>query len=138
MGRLLGIDYGEKRIGLALTDPQKIIARPFELIERKDLAQDLARLEKIVDAEEVEAYVVGRPFHAHGDSGQMVKKVDAFVAALVARRERPVHWVDERLTSFEAEETLRIEHKRWQDRKKKIDMLAAQIILRSFLEHGAG
>lgn len=137
MGRLLGIDYGEKRIGLALTDPQKIIASPFDVLERRDIAQDLARLEKIIDEEEVEAYVVGKPYHAHGAGGQMVAKVEAFMAQVVARRARPIHWIDERLTSFEAEEVLRLEHKRWQDRKKRIDMVAAQIILRTYLENGA-
>lgn len=135
-GRLLGIDYGEKRIGLAMSDPSRIIASPFEVLERREIEKDLAALVRIIDDECVKELVVGRPYHAHGDKGVMVARVEAFVNSLTKLRPLPVHWVDERYTSLEADEILRVEHSRWQDRKKKRDMVAAQIILRTFLESG--
>lgn len=135
-GRLLGIDYGEKRIGLATSDPERIIASPFDVLVRTTPEKDLAALARIIDDESVKELVFGRPYHAHGDKGVMVARVEAFVALLIKLRPLPVHWVDERYTSFEADEILRVEHSRWQDRKKKRDMVAAQIILRTFMESG--
>lgn len=134
MGRLLGLDYGEKRIGLATTDPLQIIASPREVLHRTTLGADLDFLETFVKEEEVEAFVVGHPLNTDGTRNKMVERVEAFVAKLVLRCPLPVHWVDETYSSQEAEELLRLESHDWRKRKPKIDMVAAQIILRNYLE----
>lgn len=133
MGRLLGIDYGERRIGLALSDPMGIIASPHEVLTRTDLQRDLDHLAALVDEEQVEGFVVGLPRNADGSEGEMVERVEVFVAALTGRCDLPVHWVDESYTSIEAENLLREQYRDWRDRKSRIDMVAAQIILRTHL-----
>jgi putative holliday junction resolvase len=134
MGRLLGIDYGEKRIGLALSDPLQIIASPFDTIQRTSLAADLDRLAALIDEQEVEALVVGAPLHTHGAESEMGARARLFVAALVERRPRPVHWVDERYSSLEADDLLRSHSRDWRKRKPMLDKMAAQIILRGFMD----
>ena len=134
IGRLLGIDYGEKRVGLALSDPTQTIARPFEVLERTVWERDIARLETIVKEEMVIGFVVGLPRNTDGTDGPMVKKVEDFVARIRERLDLPVYWVDETYTSIEADELLREHSKDWRRRKEKIDMVAAQIILRTWLD----
>lgn len=134
MGRVLGIDYGEKRIGLALTDPMRIIASPFETLVRSDLASDLDELAGIIAEQEVEEIVLGSPCNTDGSRGEMVRRVEEFAAKVRERVGLPIHYVDETYTSLEADEILRLEHRDWRKRKAKKDMVAAQIILRTWLE----
>jgi len=134
-GRVLGIDYGDKRIGLALTDPMRIIATPFRVIHRTELEADLDVLAEIIREEEVVELVMGEPRNTDGSAGPMVERVRRFAARLVERCPLPLHWVDETYTSLEADELLRQAHKDWRKRRTKIDMVAAQVILRSFLEN---
>jgi len=134
-GRVLGIDYGDKRIGLALTDPMRIIASPFRVIHRTELEADLDVLAEIIREEDVVELVMGEPRNTDGTVGPMVERVRRFAAKLVERCPLPLHWVDETYTSLEADQLLRQAHKDWRKRKAKIDMVAAQVILRSFLEN---
>jgi len=134
MGRLLGVDYGEKRIGLALSDPMGIIASPFQVLWRTDLEADIDRFSEVVDEQKVTAFVVGRPRHTDGREGEMVEKAESFVEVLTQRCPLPVHWIDETYTSLEAEELLKEQFSDWRDRKDRIDMVAAQIILRTHLD----
>lgn len=134
MGRLLGLDYGEKRIGIAASDPLQIIASPREVLHRTTIEADIDHIARIVEEDEVEAFVVGCPFNTDGTRSKMVDRVEAFVAELIVRCPIPVHWVDETYSSQEAEELLRMESYDWRKRKPKIDMVAAQIILRNYLE----
>jgi putative Holliday junction resolvase len=134
MGRLLGLDYGEKRIGIAASDPLQIIASPREVLHRTTIDADIDHIARIVEEDEVEAFVVGCPFNTDGTRNKMVERVEAFVAELTVRCPIPVHWVDETYSSQEAEEILRMESYDWRKRKPKIDMVAAQIILRNYLE----
>lgn len=131
---MLGIDYGERRIGLALSDPLRIIATPFDVLERTDLASDLASIAKVIDDEDVHELVVGQPNNTDGTRSDMVARVESFVAKLLEVRSLPVHWVDESFTSLEAEELLRAESRDWRVRKRRIDKVAAQIILRTWLD----
>lgn len=135
MGRILGIDFGTKRIGLALTDPLRMIASPYDVIQRQSKAADIAAIVRVIDEEKVDALVIGKPYHANGSAGEMVKVVEAFAAEIVAKRPLPVHFVDETYSSIEADELLRQHSKDWRKRKAKVDMVAAQIILRSYLEN---
>ena len=134
MGRILAIDYGEKRVGLALSDPDRMIAVPFELLVRTNLATDIARIVTIIDEQRVDALVAGKPLHSHGAPSEMVQRVETFVTLIVAQRRLPVHWIDEGYTSIEADEILRLHSRDWRKRKAKVDMVAAQIILRVYLE----
>ena len=133
-GRVLGIDYGEKRIGLALSDPMRIIASPFDVLHRQDLESDLAYLTQLIDEQEVVALAVGQPKNTDGTSGEMVDRVERFIVRLTDLRELPVHWIDETYTSIEADSLLRQAHRDWQSRKKKVDKVAAQLILRTFID----
>lgn len=135
-GRALGIDYGEKRIGLALTDPMRIIASPHDTLHRTTAAEDLDVLARLVEDEDVRDIVLGLPCNTDGTRGVMVERVEAFAKLLTERTALPIHYVDETYTSLEADELLRQEHRDWRKRKAKKDMVAAQIILRTWLESG--
>ena len=137
-GRVLGIDYGGKRIGLALSDPMRIIASPHDTLVRTELKADLEQLAAVIDEYEVTALVIGQPNNTDGSAGEMVRRVEAFVAALVELRPLPVHWIDETYTSLEADALLRQQHKDWKSRKAKVDKVAAQLILRTYLASEEG
>ena len=134
IGRHLGIDWGEVRIGLALSDPMGIIASPHDTLGRRNLEFDLDQLAKLVAEKEVMGFVVGRPRNTDGTEGPAVRMVEEFVESLVARCPLPVHWIDEAYTSIEADNMLREHSGDWRKRKPKLDMVAAQIILRIWLE----
>ena len=85
MGRLLGLDYGEKRIGIAASDPLQIIASPREVLHRTTIEADIDHIARIVEEDEVEAFVVGCPFNTDGTRNKMVDRVEAFVAELTVR-----------------------------------------------------
>lgn len=138
MGRVLGVDYGEKRIGLALSDPMRIIASPFRTLVRTALDEDLTALAEVVEEQEVEEIVLGLPCNTDGSRGEMVRRVEGFAELVRERTRRPVHFADETYTSLEADEILRQAHRDWRDRKAKKDMVAAQIILRTWLESERG
>lgn len=133
-GRLLGIDYGEKRIGLSLSDPQQIIASGHSTYQRCGLDADIKYLGELIETEEVVEIVMGLPCHANGDEGDMAQRARAFANALSERCPRPIHFVDETYSTLEADEVLRRKFKKdWRKRKEQVDMIAAQIILTNFM-----
>lgn len=132
--RVLGIDYGRKRVGVAVTDPLGIMAQPLPVIHNVDEIATCAQIKKICDEKDVKRIVVGLPKNMDGSLGPMAREVEEF-ARLLARETRiTVETFDERLTSFDAESRLAEAGLHWKQRKKRIDQVAAVLILQSWLE----
>src|SRR5262249_42654655 len=137
--RVIGIDVGARRIGLAISDATRTLARPLETIavddDRDALDRVAARIAELaLDEDGVGAIVVGMPRRLDGSPSDATARVAAFVAALRARIELPIATEDERLTSVEAESRLASRERDWKKRKEKIDAAAAAIILQDYLD----
>lgn len=134
MPRLLAIDYGSKRTGLAVTDPLQLIATALETVPTYQL---LEYLKRYVTAELVEAFVVGLPRRLDGTDTDNTPRVQAFVKKLeAALPEIPVHWHDERFTSAMALQAMIASGTKKKDRREKgnIDKVSAVIILQSYMD----
>jgi putative Holliday junction resolvase len=129
-----GIDYGTVRIGMAISDPERKIASPLENYTRRSPQQDAERFRQLVADERVVLFVVGLPLTADERESAKSREARAFGRWLGETTGVPVEFFDERFTSHEAEEILLSAKLTQKRRKKRLDMLAAQIILRGFLE----
>lgn len=132
--RILGLDHGTKRIGVALSDELKMIAQPLEFIPADPFPDFLERLKQILHEREVELILVGMPRNMDGSYGPAALKVQEFVAVLRDTVGVPVRTWDERLTSAQANRFLVAANVRRQDRKEKVDKTAAAILLQSYLD----
>jgi len=137
--RVLAIDVGGRRIGLAISDPSRTLARPLSTLTVSSAAEgvtrvadEIARLER--DDDGLESIVVGLPVRLDGSASDETARVAAFVDALRARTALPIVTADERLTSREAESRLSVLEHDWRERKKKLDAAAAAIILQEYLD----
>ncbi len=142
--RVLGIDYGERRIGIAVSDPTGTLARPVGTIpgDRNQAVAVTRVLEQVAvleqDDEPVALVVVGLPSRLDGSANEQTPRVNAFAALLRARSARPVVLQDERLTSHEADGLLAVGERDWRKRKQRLDAAAAAVILQEYLDaHGA-
>lgn len=133
-GRLAGIDYGTVRMGIAVSDPNQILASPYENYARRSLELDGQYLQQLADRESIVGFVVGLPLHVSGDESEKSLEARKFGAWLAERTRRPVAFHDERYTSVDADAQLLAANLSKKRRKTRLDMLAAQMILRSFLE----
>jgi putative Holliday junction resolvase len=131
--RLLGVDYGRVRIGVAVCDELGISVRGLGFIPRSDDAAAAKVVAALAAREAVTGIVIGLPLHAHGDAGANVRWVRAFTAQLAKVCPLPIHEVDERYSSSEAEEQLRAEG-RWPAKKGDVDARSACILLRRWLD----
>ncbi len=135
--RIMGLDYGSKTVGVAMSDPLGITAQAVETIWRKEenkLRKTCARIEELIREYEVERIVLGLPKHMNNDIGERAKKALEFGEMLRRRTGLEVVMWDERLTTVEAERTL-IENKvRRENRKQYIDKIAAVFILQGYLD----
>lgn len=135
--RILGLDYGEKTVGAAVTDALGITAQPLETIVRKEenkLRRTCARIEEIIREYEVTDIVLGLPLHMDDSVSKVSEKVLEFKAILERRTGLPVHLQDERLTTLEANEILKESGIEPKDRKTYIDKIAASFILSDYME----
>ncbi|AWV99821.1 Holliday junction resolvase RuvX [Arcticibacterium luteifluviistationis] len=133
MGRILGIDYGGKRTGLAVTDPLQIIATALETVPSSEL---MAYLKKYVNAEQVDAFVVGEPKNLDGSDTDASSLVKNFLVKVKTEfPEMPIHLIDERFTSKMAVQTMIASGTKKKDRRVKgnIDKISATIILQDFM-----
>jgi putative Holliday junction resolvase len=138
--RIVGLDVGERRIGVAVSDASSTLARPEGVLHVTSLdasalaavAEHIARLDQ--EDAEVSAVVVGLPRRLDGTATPMTSRVESFAADLRVRIDRPVFLQDERLSSREAESRLAIREKDWRVRKKRLDAAAAAVILQDFLD----
>lgn len=131
--KILGIDYGSKRIGLAISDELGITARPLEVIVRKNIDRDLDVLEKIIRDNKAEQIVLGLPLRLDGTRGIQCEKVEKFAAALKERFSLPVILWDEALSTWEADELMIAAGIKSTKRRTMVDKIAAGIILQSYL-----
>jgi putative Holliday junction resolvase len=134
--RLLGVDYGSVRIGLAVTDPERKISFPLATYPRRNREEDACYFRKVVDEEAISQIVVGLPIHLDGREGTKAMEARAFGEWLADATDRPVVFWDERFTTVEAEEHLWSAGLTHRQRKIRRDKLAAQILLQSFLDAG--
>ena len=132
--RILAIDYGRKRIGLAISDEVGLTGQPLAAIVRKNRRTDLARLRDIVKQQGVGAILIGLPLHMSGKSSEMATEATGFAARLKNEFGLPVKLRDERLTSWEAEQMAAELGLR---KNADIDSLAAAILLREYLDETA-
>jgi putative pre-16S rRNA nuclease len=132
--RILALDPGTKRIGVAISDELKLIAQPVEFISAEPFAAFLARLKTLLHEKEVELILVGMPRNMDGSYGAAALKVEAFVAALRTAVAIPIKTWDERLTSAQANRLLIQGNVRREKRKAKVDQMAAAILLQSYLD----
>ena len=133
MGRVLGIDYGDSRIGLAMSDPLKIIASPFKTIRNEGNKKCLQVFRSLIKEKDVEAIVVGLPIGLKGQETVQTKKVREFANLLYALK-LPIHLEDERLSSVSAEKSMIQQNIKTGHNKGLIDRRAAAIILQQFLD----
>lgn len=136
MPRILGLDFGTRRIGAALSDPRGLIASPLEVYERKGPKMDAEHYRRLVAAEGVERIVVGLPLHTRGAEGELAGLARDFGRWLGEATGLAVSYQDERYTSLEADEALRSAGMKARDRRARRDMLAAQILLQNYLDAG--
>ncbi len=130
----LAIDLGDKRTGVATGDDETRIVTPLEVIEARRGAALLERLDAVVAAHEPDALVLGLPLNMDGTEGPAARDARAFGAEIAGRYERPVHFQDERLTSFDAEKHLSGSGKTHAQKKRTRDALAAAVILDDYLK----
>jgi len=131
----LGLDVGSKRIGVAGCDGTGLIATGLTTIKRTSFARDVEQLRELVEQRQVQLLVVGLPYTMEGDLGSQARKVQKFARRLSKNLELPIEYVDERLTSFAAEELLKAQNYSPSRNKALIDRKAAAIILQQWLDN---
>ncbi|MBT3478514.1 MAG: Holliday junction resolvase RuvX [Candidatus Marinimicrobia bacterium] len=134
MGRLLGIDHGTKRVGLALSDPLKIIAKPFQTLTYKDFNDLSSQLKSIIIENDIEGIVLGFPIGMQGQRTQQTDKVAEFAELLKYAVDVPIALEDERLSSISAEKSLILQNVKTGHNKGRIDETAAAIFLQQYLD----
>jgi putative Holliday junction resolvase len=135
-GRLLGVDFGTVRIGLALSDAERRIASPLDTYTRRDREADARYFREVIEREEIGQLVVGLPVHLSGHEGTKAAEARAFGRWLAQATGLPIVFWDERFSTVEAESALweaGLTHKR---RKARRDRVAAQILLQAYLDAG--
>jgi putative Holliday junction resolvase len=133
-GRVLALDLGKRRIGLALSDELGITAQGLETLERSNIREDLAKLAQLALDKNVTLFLMGNPLHMSGREGRQTEYTREFAERLHAATGLPVEFRDERLTTVEAERVLRQSGISIQKRAKAVDRLAAVILLESYLD----
>ena len=131
--RILALDHGSKRIGVAVSDETKTIAQPLEYIPAEPFADFLARLKQLLIAKEIDLVLIGLPRNMDGSYGPAAQKVETFAGVLKMAITVPIKMWDERLTSSQANKILIQDKVRRDKRKEKVDKMAAAILLQSYL-----
>lgn len=132
--RILALDHGTKRIGVAISDELQMMAHPFEFIAAEPFADFLVRIKQLLREKEVELVLVGMPRNMDGSYGPAALKVQEFVAVLKETIGVPIKTWDERLTSVQANRFLQQAEVRGDKRRAKVDKSAAAILLQSYLD----
>jgi len=132
--RVMGLDVGDKTIGVAVSDELLLTAQARPTIHRKNLKSDLEALRQIVAENDVQQIVVGQPLHMNGKPSAQSVKVERFTEELRKVVDLPIVFWDERLTSFEAEQHLEQMGMNWRRRRRHVDKIAAMIILQNYLD----
>lgn len=139
--RIMGLDFGSKTVGVAISDALLVTAQGTEIIRRKEenkLRRTLARIEELILEYEVEEIVLGQPRHMNGTEGERVALTAEFREKLERRTGLPVILWDERLTTVAANRTMMEAGVRREERKEYVDMIAATLILQGYLDYRSG
>ncbi len=134
MARYLGIDLGEKRVGIAVSDPGGIIAQPVKTVPFQSGKQLLREIDNLVKEYEIEKIVIGLPLTMKGTDSEKTREVREFAEVLSRTVSVPVHFMDERLTTVQAHSTMHQIGKKPSRHRERVDQLAAQLILQTFLD----
>ena len=134
-GRILALDFGKRRIGLAISDPSRLIASTLETLQRTTIRADLDALRNLATTREATLILIGLPLNMDGSEGLSAQRVREFADRLGRRTGLEVELCDERLTSVAAEEMLRERGANPDRRPGKVDALAAAILLQGYLDH---
>jgi putative holliday junction resolvase len=137
VGRVLGLDVGSRRIGVAVSDPLGITAQGLETLQRTTKRRDFEQLQRVIQEYDVREIVVGLPLRMSGEEGIQSDKMQVFAEELRKRFRLPVHLWDERLTSVEANRLLRETDLSIEKRGKAVDRMAAILILQGWMENRA-
>lgn len=132
--RIIGLDIGDARIGVAISDPLGITAAGLETIERQNMQRDLERVKQIAERHGAVEIVLGLPFNMDGSIGEQAEKVRSFGRKLARATGLPIVYEDERLTTISAIRTLTVQGVKTGKNKDLVDMQAAAIILQKFLD----
>ena len=135
--RIIGLDYGTKTVGVAISDPLMITAQGIEIIRRKEenkLRKTLARIEELIEEYQVEEIVLGYPKNMNDTLGERAKRTEEFKEMLERRTGLPVTLWDERLSTVAAERAMMEAGLRREERKEHVDKLAAVLILQGYLD----
>jgi len=137
--RLLALDVGDRRVGVAVSDELGMIATPLTVVHRRSKAEDFARIARLVREQRVEGLVIGHPLDDDGLAGAQAQRVERYAEALVdALRdeglELPVVFWDERMSTVRAQEAMIAAGRKAQDRRARIDAVAAAVILQDYLD----
>ena len=134
--RYLGLDIGDRWIGVALSDPLGKLASPLTILKRSDFLADLEAIARIINQHEVKRVIVGLPRSMNGSLGSQAEKVETFTKKLHRHVEIPVEFRDERLTTVSARRMMRASQTK-KGKKKRDDAIAAAVILQGFLDEEA-
>lgn len=134
MSRVLGLDVGDKRIGLALSDPNRILASPLTILERNTDESIIEKIIRIASENDVRIIIVGLPRSMSGNIGHQAEKVQSFTEELRRQTEIPIAYRDERLTTVTAVRLKQEASKRKPNKKMRYDAMAAAVILQDYLE----
>ncbi len=132
--RSLGLDIGDKRIGVALSDPEGILASPLTIINRSDDRLDIEAITNIISQHQVKQIVVGLPRSMNGSLGKQAEKVKAFTQRLCSHTEVPVEFRDERLSTVSAKRLMQEVNAKKTREKARYDAIAAALILQGYLD----
>ncbi|MDD3831857.1 MAG: Holliday junction resolvase RuvX [Clostridia bacterium] len=135
MGRIMALDIGDRRIGIALSDLLKIIANPLNVLVRTNLQSDIASILSTAKQQEVELIVCGLPISMNNTENEQSVKTRYFVDQLTQYTDIPIKFIDERLTTVSAQRVLIEGNVRREDRKNVVDKVAATIILQNYLDY---
>ncbi len=137
IARSLGLDIGDKRIGVALSDPMAVLASPLTIINRQDDLAAIEAITEIVNQRQVKHIIVGLPRSMDGSIGKQAEKVMAFTQKLRQHTKVPVEFRDERLTTVLAKRLMRASYTKRARKESRDDAVAAAVILQAYLDEGA-
>jgi putative Holliday junction resolvase len=135
--RIMALDVGEKNIGIAVSDALLQTAQGRPTLRRSGWDADVRQLRRLVEENEIETIVVGKPLHMGGQESRQSQRMKQFATKLSKILSLPVILWDERLTSFEAEQQLEEAGLKWRERRKHVDKVAAMLILQDYLDSRA-
>lgn len=132
--RIMALDYGDQRIGIALTDLLQMLASPYDIYHRKHTEEDFNYFVNLIKSMEVETIVMGLPLNSEGEEQEIALKVREFAEKLKNLTNCNLIYWDERMSSVIAEDILRQKEKDWKKRKAQLDKYAAMVILQDYLD----